>query len=158
VRALAAFLASLALSGCSGSEAASGGAPDATSEAVVDASPGDGVGCLFCSDATEELPDWVAVKAEIDRVCSKADNCHGSGAGEMGLSPGHEFGTMIDVVSWENPPMLRVAPGDPASSYVYLKLACEGGIEGGCMPFDGTPDPEIARRFHDWIEAGAPTQ
>ena len=141
--------------GCSSPDGApEGGGPDAAPDATADA----GVGCLFCSDATEDLPAWVAVKGEIDRVCSESDNCHGSGAGGMGLSPGHEFGTMIGVVSTQNPPMKRVAPGDPANSYVYLKLACEGGIEGGCMPFDATRDPALAHLFHDWIEAGAPTQ
>lgn len=126
------------------------GGPDATSDG--------GVGCLFCSDATEELPDWVAVKDEIDRVCSDKDGCHGSAAGGMGLSPGREFGSMIDVTSTENPPMKRVLPGDPAQSYVYLKLACDGGITGACMPFAATHDPALAKLFHDWIEAGAPTQ
>ena len=154
MRVVAALLASLSLLGCSSPDGTPAGLPDATSDATTDV----GVGCLFCNDVTEDLPDWVAVKGEIDRVCSDSDNYHGSGAGGMGLSPGHEFGTMIDVVSLEKPPMMRVAPGDPEHSYVYLKLACEGGIAGGCMPFDTTPDPVLARRFHDWIEAGAPTQ
>jgi hypothetical protein len=130
--------------------------PDATEEPGA---TGDdaGFGCLVCSDASEELPDWVAVRDNIDRICSDTDNCHGSAAGGMGLSPGHEFDTMINVTSTENPPMKRVLPGDPEHSYVYLKVLCDGGIVGACMP-NGVSDDPVARLFHDWIEAGARTQ
>jgi hypothetical protein len=51
-----------------------------------------------------------------------------------------------------------VAPGDPDHSYVYKKLACEGGIDGGCMPLSTGFDPKLALLFREWIEAGAPTQ
>jgi hypothetical protein len=155
VRLAVAIVASLAVA-CSPSAGTSdvGSQPDAAPDATAD----EGVACLVCGDATEELPDWVRVQATIARVCSNSDDCHGSGAGGMGLSPGHEFATMIDVTSTEVPPMKRVLPGDPEHSYVYLKLACDGGIVGDCMPNDATYDPELARLFHDWIEAGAPTQ
>jgi hypothetical protein len=152
VRVVALLVASLALSGCSSSTDADGS--DAGSDATAD----QGVGCLVCGDATEDLADWVVVKDTIARICSNSDNCHGSGAGGMGLSPGHEFETMINVTSTENPPMKRVLPGDPEHSYVYLKLACEGGIVGACMPNGADFDPQMAQVFHDWIEAGAPTQ
>jgi hypothetical protein len=118
----------------------------------------EGVACLFCSDATDDAPLSVQVKGKIDQICSNVDGCHGDGAGGMGLAPGNEFDPMINVTSTENPPMKRVLPGDPLQSYVFIKLRCEGGIpEGGCMPL-GAPDPQLAQLFHDWIEAGAPTQ
>jgi hypothetical protein len=117
------------------------------------------VACLFvCGDAADDEPLALQVKGKIDQICSNVDGCHGAGAGMMGLTPGNEFLPMINVVSFEMKPMLRVAPGDPADSYVYKKLACEGGIEGGCMPLSTGFDPKLARLFHDWIEAGAPTQ
>ena len=53
--------------------------------------------------------------------------------------------------------MKRVLPGDPEHSYVYLKVACEGGITNACMPLSSGFDPRIKQMFHDWIEAGAPT-
>lgn len=159
MRVLACFLATLSVVACS---PRSDGAEDETqddAEGGLDATADGGALCLVCSsDATEDLPDWVSVKDEIDRVCSSADNCHGSGAGAMGLSPGREFGSLINVTSTENPPMKRVLPGDPAQSYVYLKLACEGGIVDACMPYGATHDPALAHLFHDWIEGGAPTQ
>jgi hypothetical protein len=125
-----------------------------------DASNGDdaGPGCLFCSDATDDAPLSVQVKGRIDQTCTNTDAfCHGAGAGNLVLAPGAELAEMINVVSYENPPMLRVKPGDPAQSYVYLKLACTGGFKQACMP-GGSPDPNLALLFHDWIEAGAPTQ
>jgi hypothetical protein len=126
-----------------------------TSEGASDGGPM----CLFCVDATTDASVEVQVRGTIDQICSSVDGCHGEGVGGMGLSPGHEFDAMINVTSTENPPMKRVLPGDPAHSYVYIKLACEGGIaEGGCMPPASTTDPRLARLFHDWIEAGAPTE
>lgn len=98
------------------------------------------------------------VKGEIDQVCSNADGCHGSGTGGMGLTPGHEFDAMINVPSSEVPSLMRVLPGDPEHSYVYLKVACEGGIIDACMPLGTKPDPRVKQMFHDWIEAGAPTE
>jgi hypothetical protein len=73
----------------------------------------------------------------------------------LGLSAGNVFAPLVNVPSWEVPSLLRVKPYDPARSYLYLKLACEGGIEGGCMPLGGTVSPTLLQAFHDWIEAGA---
>ncbi len=131
-------------------------APDDAST-QTDADDG-GVGCLFCNDASIDAPLGVRVKGKIDQICANADGCHGGSAGMMGLGPGNEFAPMIDVTSFENPPMKRVLPFDPAHSYVYLKLACEGGIDGGCMPLGSPTDPALVQLFHDWIEAGAPTE
>jgi len=125
----------------------------ASADAAVEDSGGS---CLVCGDAADDRSPLEKVKGEIDRVCSQ-DGCHGSAAGGMGLHTSAEFGTMIDVPSTELPTMLRVRPGDPEQSYVYLKVACEGGIVDGCMPYATAFDPRIKQMFHDWIEAGAPT-
>jgi len=119
---------------------------------------GGGEPCgLICGDAASDAPLWVQVKGELDLVCGSPDGCHGAGQANFGVHPGAEFTDMIDVTSTENPPMKRVVPGDPSNSYVYLKLRCEGGIFGQCMPL-GNPNPATAKLFHDWIEAGAQTQ
>lgn len=147
MRLLAASIAVGALVACSSSSAQ--GSPD--DDASVEASPP----CLVCNDASFDGPLPVQVKGELDQVCGSADGCHGAGTGNFGIHIGSEFADMINVTSSENPPMKRVLPGDPDNSYVYLKLRCEGGIVGACMPL-GNPSPEIAQLFHDWIEAGAP--
>ncbi|HEX3343641.1 MAG TPA: hypothetical protein VHS09_03670 [Polyangiaceae bacterium] len=149
---IVAAVAALGLWGCSTTSPAVG--------APRDAGAGDeGVGCLFCSDATDDAPLAVQVKGKIDQICANVDGCHGESEGHMALNPGSEFDAMIDVESFENPPMKRVLPGDPLQSYVFLKLWCDGGLPDGsaCMPYGSPPDPKLAQLFHDWIEAGAPT-
>lgn len=143
---LAAAFAVLVLAGCS----------PADERSATDA--GDaGQPCLFCSDATDDAPLAVQVRGTIDQICASVDGCHGQAAGGMALTPGGgEFDAMINVSSQEEPWLKRVLPGDPEHSYVFLKLACEGGIDGGCMPASSGFNPAIAHTFHDWIEAGAP--
>jgi hypothetical protein len=141
-------LLALLVTGCSSTQS------PATSDGGDDASDA-GVGCLLCSDATDDQPLALQVKGKIDQICSNTDGCHGQGQAGMTLGVGNEFAPMINVPSTEVPTLMRVLPGDPAQSYVYRKLACEGGIDGSCMP-GSIPDPHIAQLFHDWIEAGAP--
>jgi hypothetical protein len=114
------------------------------------------LGAPGCS-SPDAAPLALRVRGKIDQICANADGCHGQGAGGMGLSGGAEFDAMINVPSTERPPMLRVKPGDPLQSYVYLKLWCDGGIDGGCMPLSSGSSAALAQLFHDWIEAGAPT-
>jgi hypothetical protein len=145
----AAILATLLATSCTpadSSDATDGGAPE-----------GGGLICLTCIDAQSDASLLQRVEAILGSICSSNDGCHGSVAGNLAISGATDFHALIDVPSSEMPDLLRVKPGDPADSYVYLKLACEGGIDGSCMP-GGRPDPSIAALFHDWIEAGAPTQ
>jgi hypothetical protein len=118
----------------------------------------DGGLCLTCVDASYDVPALVRVRGELTAVCANADGCHGAGAGGLGLSAQDVFGPLINVPSSEVPSLVRVKPFDPDLSYLYRKVRCEGGIEGGCMPLGGQLDPTLLRAFHDWIEAGAPTQ
>jgi hypothetical protein len=144
-----AALAVLMATGCSpgASDSSDGGAP-----------VGEGLGCLVCVDAQSDATILQKVEAILGSICANPDGCHGGGsAGRLGIASGTDFSSLIDVPSYEMPGLLRVKPGDPAHSYVYLKLACDGGIDGSCMP-GGRPDPSVAAVFYDWIEAGAPTQ
>jgi hypothetical protein len=125
------------------------------------AGPSDAGGppCTFaCFDASDQRDDTQKVLSILDDRCGSVDGCHGIGAGGMGIVAGMEFAVLIDVASTEDPSLVRVRPGDPAQSYVWRKLACEGGIEGSCMPADGPLALEYVQAFHDWIEAGAPMQ
>jgi hypothetical protein len=80
--------------------------------------------------------------------------CHAAAAGNLVL-PG-DGTNLVDIPSTERPELYRVAPGDPARSYLYLKVLGDGGIEGGSMPLGGPADPKLAALLADWIEAGAP--
>ncbi|HSO40439.1 MAG TPA: hypothetical protein VLT33_48265 [Labilithrix sp.] len=81
--------------------------------------------------------------------------CHGSGAAgtHLLLGPG---GDLVNVPSSERPSLMRVAPGDARSSYLYLKVLGDGGIDGGRMPAGGPFDPRLAPFIASWIAAGAP--
>jgi len=120
---------------------------------------GGGFGCgLTCVDAHSDASLLQRVEGVLGAICGNPDGCHGGGGcAPFLLSSGTDFSVLIDAPSTEMPGLVRVKPGDPANSYLYRKVACEGGILGSCMP-GGRPDPSIAALFHDWIEAGAPTQ
>ena len=142
---------------CAGLGCSSPAGPAVPSEAGRDGTTDAPSPCLLCQDASElDAPLAVRVRATLEHTCGNPDGCHGGGAGGFAFGGGNEFDAMIGVTSSEAPPMKRVQPGDPLQSYVYLKLACDGGIVGACMPLSSGFDPATARLFHDWIEAGAP--
>jgi hypothetical protein len=74
----------------------------------------------------------------------------------MTIVPGEELAQLVDVPSLERPELLRVARGDPSSSYLYLKLRGDGGIDGAPMPSTADRDPRRAELAWYWVEAGAP--
>ncbi len=81
--------------------------------------------------------------------------CHAVGAGELRLHLG-AGGDVIGVRAAERPELVRVAPGSPEASYLYLKVRGDGGIDGDVMPQDRGYDPRVDRLVRDWIAAGAP--
>jgi hypothetical protein len=139
--------------GCS---SANGANAAAASESGAPSVEDGGASCVLCGDVTDTAPLAVQVRGAIDRSCASIEGCHGSGVGGLGLYPGGELQSLIGVPSVERPELLRVRPGAPLESYVYLKLRCDGGIDGGCMPLSSPPDSARAQLFFDWIEAGAP--
>ncbi len=86
--------------------------------------------------------------------------CHsGAGAPEgLQLDADHSYALLVGVPSSEQPTVLRVAPGDPDSSYIIRKLQNTGGISGAQMPADGPPYLPQATIdvIKQWITAGAP--
>jgi hypothetical protein len=140
-------------SGCSGNAPTE----QADGEALADGGPG-GLCVGSCLDSTADVPVLVTVEGILGAVCANPDGCHGGGAGNLSIAGRNDFSHLIDAASSEMPAMLRVQRFDPEHSYMYRKLACEGGIIGSCMPPGGRLDPSIVRAFHDWIEAGAPAQ
>ncbi len=143
----------LALLGCSSSSAGDEGGDGGPSDASE-----AGASCtLICAEASFDGPVQTEVRDILLQVCGNADGCHGGGAANFGVAPPDPFVDIINVTSTEDPPMKRVVPGDPEHSYLYKKLACEGGIVGMCMPLGSAPNPTYIRIFHDWIEAGAST-
>lgn len=86
--------------------------------------------------------------------------CHLPGAENGGLSlhPKTAYDSLVGAKSTESG-LLRVEPGKPEASYLYLKLTGEhlkAGGNGERMPF-GEPALPAAdiERVRAWIEAGA---
>lgn len=75
---------------------------------------------------------------------------------QLVLAPGRAYAKIVGVASTEMPQLARVAPSDPANSYLYRKIT-GAGITGDRMP-QGLPplsDAQI-RLVRDWIRRGAP--
>ena len=76
-----------------------------------------------------------------------------------GLSLDHDvaYDAIVNVASRERPGQLRIAPGDPDSSYLLQKVEGATGIAGQRMPFGGPylSDGQILI-LRRWIAIGAP--
>ncbi len=113
--------------------------------------PGDGGG------AVDPTATFTRVKSEVLPACS-AVGCHGSIAPQqnMVLTADRAYENIVSVASVENPSLNRIAPGDPANSYLYRKINGVG-ITGDRMPQGGPflSGAQIAL-VRDWIRRGAP--
>ncbi|SRR5712691_11597519 len=114
--------------------------------------PGVGGGMPVDPNAT-----FTRVKSEVFPTCS-AVGCHGAIAPQenMILTPDRAYALIVNVRSNQNPSLNRIAPGDPANSYLYRKIV-GSGITGDRMPQGGPflSDSQIAL-VRDWIRRGAP--
>ena len=81
-----------------------------------------------------------SVQAVFDNSCA-VPACHSSSGAAAGLSLGHDDSAaqLIGVVSTQTPALERVAVGDPASSWLYLKVSQPAPAVGGRMPLGGDP-------------------
>ena len=72
------------------------------------------------------------------------------------LTAGIAYSQTVNRPSVENPSLMRIAPGDPANSYLYRKIT-GAGITGDRMPQGGPylNDAQI-KLIRDWIRRGAP--
>jgi mono/diheme cytochrome c family protein len=87
--------------------------------------------------------------------------CHSNASPGSGLSlqKGKAHENLVNVPSTELPAMARVTPGDPAQSYLYLKLTDTHVAAGGTgvrMPAGGKLKDEEIALVQGWIaECGA---
>jgi hypothetical protein len=72
------------------------------------------------------------------------------------LVAGQAYAQTVNHPSVEMPQLMRIAPSDPANSYLYRKIA-GAGITGDRMPQTLPPltDAQI-KLIRDWIRRGAP--
>ena len=107
------------------------------------------------SGTAAEEPTLSNVQADVFRSCTFS-SCHGSTpAGQLDLLPGQSYGELVGVASSEQPTVMRVVAGDPASSYIMLKLQNDPSITSDEMP-PGAPLPAGKISLVEaWIAAGA---
>jgi Bacterial Ig-like domain len=142
-KAMCALLAAAALQGCAGN----GNGLDSNGNPTT---PG--------SDSSGPLTaDFQSIQDHVfTPICTK---CHiGASAPEgLQLDAAHSYALLVGVASSEQPAVLRVAPGEPDSSYVIRKLTDTGGISGQQMPLGGPYLPQSTIDvIRQWIIAGAP--
>src|SRR3981081_2463731 len=141
-RIMVALLA-VAATGCAGN----GNGLDANGNPVT---PGSGGGTPLTADF-KSIQDNV-----FTPICTK---CHiGAGAPEgLQLDAANSYAALVSVPSAEQPAVMRVAPGNPANSYIIRKLQGAAGISGGQMPLGGPYLPQSTIDvISQWITAGAP--
>jgi hypothetical protein len=75
---------------------------------------------------------------------------------DLDMSPDSSYASLVGVPSRQRADVLRVAPGDPANSYLMHKLEGGAGLGGQRMPSGGPylADGQIAI-IERWIERGA---
>lgn len=85
-------------------------------------------------------------------------NCH-AGANPpqgMNLSAGQTHANVVNVPSNELPQYLRIHPGNPTDSYLYMKITGDPRIGGSPMPLTGGPlAADQIEAIRQWIEDGA---
>src|SRR3981081_1153499 len=140
-RIMVALLA-VAATGCAGN----GNGLDANGNPV---NPGSGGGTPLTADFTS-IQDNV-----FTPICTK---CHiGAGAPEgLQLDAAHSYALLANVPSAATGAVMRVAPGNPANSYLIRKLQATAGISGGQMPLGGPYLPQSTIDvIRQWITSGA---
>jgi hypothetical protein len=104
-------------------------------------------------------PTLASIQANVFTPSCALSGCHAGSAPQQGqnLSSGLAFSNIVNVPSTEQPAFMRVKPGDPDSSYLYMKITGDPRISGVQMPKTGGPlsAAKIAA-IHDWIANGAP--
>ncbi len=142
-KTIVAFCAAAALYGCAGN----GNGLDSNGNPLT---PGSGNGGGLTADF-QSIQDNV-----FTPICTK---CHqGAGAPQgLQLDATHSYALLVGVASSEQPAVLRVAPGDPDSSYLIRKISGTPGITGVQMPADGPPylPQSTIDVIRQWITNGA---
>jgi hypothetical protein len=109
-------------------------------------------------DPIDPTATFTRVQNEIFTPTCASIACHDliGQQSQQVLIAGRAYQQIVGVPSVEMPSLFRIAPGDPASSYLYRKVT-GAGITGDRMPQTLPPlsDSQI-KLIRDWIRRGAP--
>jgi hypothetical protein len=107
-------------------------------------------------------PSWQYDIAPIlSETCASSSACHGGAApaNGMNLEVGQSYQNVVNVASVAFPQYLRVRPGVPDSSFLYLATSPSVAERQGYyrMPLTEYPLPDPVRQtIRNWILDGAP--
>ena len=102
-------------------------------------------------------PTLSSLQASIFTPNCAVSGCHLNPGAEQGmdLSAGKFYANTVGVESNEQPAYKRVAPGNAADSYLYMKVAADPRITGAQMPFGGMLTAAEVEAIRQWIDDGA---
>lgn len=108
------------------------------------------------------VSDTPVAYSDVQKIfTSKCQGCHPIVNDAIDLSPEKSYSDIVGVPAVEAPGLVRVVAGDPAASFLYLKMVGFPGL--GDIPAIGTRMPPMAARLpesdlrviRDWIAQGA---
>ena len=97
--------------------------------------------------------------ADIQEIFTRtgcaASSCHGTSAqAGLTLTTGNAYGELVNVTATQSA-LFRVLPGDPANSYLIMKVEGTAAI-GGRMPLGASALDNIdIQNLKNWISSGA---
>jgi hypothetical protein len=125
------------LPGCSSGE------PAAPIEHVLDPTAGDGTIDAGDAAAYDAPESYLAAEAVIRTSCAFV-RCHGGptrGGADLWYGQTTSVrGPLVNVVACEYSKMMRVAPGDPANSWMMIKLLSPQDPKSHMISFSPAPD------------------
>jgi hypothetical protein len=104
---------------------------------------------------------WTLTQIQANVFTPRCTGCHdgssGGLPGSLDLTAGNSNANLVNVSSLEMPSLMRVKPGDPASSYLIRKLqGVPGTFTGARMPLGGPYlDQATLDQIKSWITSGA---
>ena len=118
---------------------------------------GDGVVPMLEPPPVADAPTLTELQNSIFTPKCGVPGCHGPPAPEQGmnLTAGNTFAFTVGVDATELSGFKRVAAGNAADSYLYMKVAGDPRIVGERMPFGGMLTAAEIEAIRAWIDAGA---
>lgn len=116
-------------------------------------------------DVEGEVPDLTFAELQTTLFTPKCGNtyCHKGippPTAPMSMEPAVAYESLVGKPSTQVPRMMRVVPGDPAQSYLLLKLKGMAGSVGGTLSRMPLNKPALSAaqiaQVEAWIKRGAP--
>ncbi len=110
---------------------------------------------LLCASFLFGQVDFLTQVQPIFDVRCATSGCHVAGhVTGLDLTPGNSYGNLVNVVSTNYAPGIRVEPYNPSNSVLYHKIT-DSHVFGGVMPPTGEMGSDTIQTITDWISEGA---